>query len=344
MSDSNGLVRVAVDAMGGDNAPRETVKGAVDALKANSELFIVLVGDEGAVKKELEGTDYPKERLEIRHTTEIIEMAEPPVAAIRTKKDSSMVVGMKMVHDKECDAFVTCGSTGATLVGGQLIVGRIKGIERPPLAPVMPTAKGPVLLIDCGANVDARSSQLVQFAQMGSIYMEKIMGISNPRVALLNIGTEEEKGNALTKETYPLLKELEGINFVGNIEAREVPAGAADVVVCDAFAGNVILKMYEGVAKVLLSEIKGALMSSLRAEIGALLIKPALKTTLKKFDAKTYGGAPLLGLGGLVVKSHGSAVAIEVQHAIEQCIDYKKKKINEEFIGRMHLVDRTKKA
>ncbi len=344
MSDNIEMVRVAVDAMGGDNAPQEIIKGAADALKANKELFIVLLGDEAVLSKQLSETEYPKDRLVVRHTSEVIEMAEPPVAAIRTKKDSSMVAGMKLVHDKECDAFVTAGSTGATLVGGQLIVGRIKGIERPPLAPVMPTAKGPVLLIDCGANVDARSSQLVQFAQMGSIYMEKIMGIRNPRVALLNIGTEEEKGNALTKETYPLLKELEGINFVGNIEAREVPAGAADVVVCDAFAGNVILKMYEGVARVLLSEIKGALLSSFRAKIGALLIKPALKATLKKFDAKTYGGAPLLGLNGLVVKSHGSAVAIEVQHAIEQCIDYKKKKINEEFIGRMHLVDRTKKA
>ena len=337
------FVRVAVDAMGGDNAPAEIVKGAVDALNANPELQIVLVGDESAVKQELSGKTYPKERLQIRHTTEVIEMAEPPVAAIRTKKDSSMVVGMKMVKDGECDGFVTSGSTGATLVGGQVIVGRIKGIERPPLAPLMPTAKGPVLLIDCGANVDARPSQLVQFAQMGSIYMEKIVGVPNPRVALLNIGAEEEKGNALTKETYPLLQELEGINFIGNIEARDVPAGDADVVVCDAFAGNVILKMYEGVAKVLLKEIKGALLSSARAKIGAVLIQPALKSTLQKFDAKTYGGAPLLGLKGLVVKGHGSAEAIEVQHAIEQCIVYQKQNINAEFVGRMHLVDRTKK-
>ena len=340
------LIRVAVDAMGGDNAPQEIVKGAVEAAKEKQQLQILLLGDETRVGEELAKYEYPKERVTVVPTTQVIEMAEPPVNAIRTKKDSSIVRGMKMVHDGEADAFVTAGSTGATLVGGQVIVGRIKGIERPPLAPLMPTSGGPVLLIDCGANVDARSSQLVQFAQMGSIYMENVVGIQNPRVALFNIGAEEEKGNALVKETYPLLKELgdQGkINFIGNIEARDIPAGAADVVVCDAFTGNAILKMYEGVASTLLHEIKDALMSTTTGKLGGLLIKPSLKTVLKKFSTSSYGGAPLLGLRGLVVKTHGSAKAVEVRHSIEQCITFQKADINGQFKDKMHLIDRTKK-
>ena len=235
---------------------------------------------------------------------------------------------MNMIKHQEADAIVTAGSTGATLVGGQVLVGRIKGIERPPLAPLVPTEKGVSLLIDCGANVDARPSHLVQFAQIGSIYMENIVGIKNPRVAILNIGAEEEKGNQLVKETFPLLKECPGINFIGSIEAREIPHGGADVIVCEAFAGNIVLKLYEGVAATLLSKVKEGLMSSLRSKIGALLIKPALKQTLKSFDASQYGGAPLLGLNGLVVKTHGSAKAIDVKNSILQCVTFKQQDIN----------------
>ena len=236
-----------------------------------------------------------------------------------------------------CDAFVAAGSTGAALAGGQLLVGRIRGIERPPLAPLMPTAKGPVLLVDCGANMDARASQLVQFAQMGSIYMQNMTGTENPRVALVNVGAEEEKGNALVKEVFPLLKECEGINFIGNIEARDIPQGAADVVVCDAFVGNVILKLYEGLAGTLIHKIKDALLSTVRSKIGALLIKPALKGMLKDFDVTTYGGAPMLGLRGLVVKTHGNSEAVEIRNAIEQCILFKKKDINGQFVEKMGL-------
>jgi len=264
-------------------------------------------------------------------------MAEPPVNAIRKKKDSSIVRGLKLVKEGTCDAFVTAGSTGATLAGGQLLVGRIRGIERPPLAPLMPTAKGPVLLVDCGANMDARPSQLVQFAQMGSVYMRNMTGIENPRVALVNVGAEEEKGNALVKEVYPLLKECEGINFIGNIEARDIPAGAADVVVCDAFVGNVILKLYEGLATTLIHKIKDALMTSLRSKIGALMIKPALKGMLKEFDISSYGGAPMLGLRGLVVKTHGNSEAVEIRNAIDQCILFRKKDINGQFVQAMGL-------
>ena len=324
-------VKVALDAMGGDNAPGEIVKGAVDALNINDKLFVYAVGDQEAIENELSKYSYDKSRLEIVHTTEVIETAEPPVMAIRKKKDSSIVKAMTMVKNKECDAFVSAGSSGAILVGGQVIVGRIKGVERPPLAPLIPTKDGVSLLIDCGANVDARSSHLVQFARMGSIYMEHIVGIKNPRVAIVNNGAEEEKGNALVKETFPLLKECKDINFIGSIEARDIPTGYADVIDCEAFVGNVILKLYEGVGATMVKKIKEGMMSSLRSKIGALLVKPALKATLSTFDASEHGGAPLLGLKGLVVKTHGSAIAVEIKNAIFQCVEFKQQGINEKI-------------
>lgn len=324
-------VRVVVDAMGGDNAPGEIVKGAVEAVNLDPAIQVILTGRQEAVQAELAKYTYPKEQIEVVHCDEVIETAEPPVNAVRTKKQSSLVVGMNMVKHQEADAIVSAGSSGAILVGGQTIVGRIRGVERPPLAPLIPTEKGVALLIDCGANVDARPSHLVQFAQMGSIYMENVVGMKNPRVAILNIGAEEEKGNALVKDTYPLLKECPGINFIGSIEAREIPHGGADVIVCEAFAGNIVLKLYEGVASTLLAKVREGLMSSLRSKIGALLIKPALKQTLKSFDASQYGGAPLLGCKGLVVKTHGSATAGDVRNSILQCVTFKQQGINDKI-------------
>ena len=259
--------------------------------------------------------------------------------AIRKKKDSSIVKCMNLVKSGECDALVSAGSTGAVLVGGQVIVGRIKGVERPPLAPIIPNVKGVSLLLDCGANVDARPSQLLQFAKMGSIYMESVVGIKNPRVGLVNIGVEEEKGNALTKEAYPLLKNCPEINFVGNVEARDIPMGAADVLVCEAFAGNIVLKMLEGVSDALIGKIKAGMMSSLKSKIGALLVKPALKRTLKSFSTEEYGGAPLLGLNGLVVKTHGSSKAVEIRNSILQCIAFKEQKISEKIREQIVLED-----
>ncbi|MDD6482919.1 MAG: phosphate acyltransferase PlsX [Lachnospiraceae bacterium] len=322
------ITRVAVDAMGGDNAPLEIVKGAVDAVVSHDDIKVFLVGQEEAVRAELKKYQFPAERIEVVDAPEVIEMAEPPVQAIRKKKQSSMVIGMNMVKQKEADAFVSAGSTGAVLVGGQTIVGRIKGIKRPPLAPLIPTEAGASLLIDCGANVDARPEHLVQFARMGSIYMENVVGVKNPRVAIVNIGAEEEKGNALVKETFPLLKECHDINFVGSIEAREIPHGGADVIVCEAFVGNVILKLYEGVSSTLIGVVKQGLMSTLKSKIGAALALPALKKTLKSFDSGEYGGAPLLGLNGLVVKTHGSSKAAEITNSIYQCVTFSKENIN----------------
>ena len=331
------MVKIAIDAMGGDYAPVEIVKGAIQAVNENEEIYLNLVGREDDIRKELSKYEYPQDRVEIVNATEVIETAEPPVMAIRSKKDSSIVKALMLVKDKKCDAYVSAGSTGATLVGGQVLVGRLKGVERPPLAPMIPTEKGGALLIDCGANVDARSSHLVQFAKMGSIYMENIIGIKNPRVAIVNIGAEEEKGNALVKETYPLLKNCPDINFIGSIEARDIPAGAADVIVCEAFVGNVILKMYEGVGASMLSKVKEGMMSNFRSKIGALLVKPALKKTLKAFSMDQYGGAPLLGLNGLVVKTHGSAKAIEVKNSCLQCVTFKKQNINEKIREKIQM-------
>lgn len=322
------VTRVVLDAMGGDNAPSAPVQGAVDAVNARNDIKVLLAGQEDVIREELNKYTYPEEQIEIVPATEVIEMAEPPVVAIRKKKDSSIVVGMNLVKNGEADAFVSAGSSGAILVGGQLIVGRIQGIKRPPLAPLIPTKKGVSLLIDCGANVDARAEHLVQFAQMGSLYMENVVGIKNPRVALVNIGAEDEKGNALVKDTLPLLRECGDINFVGSIESRDIPQGDADVIVCEAFTGNVILKLYEGLSSTLISVIKQGLKSTFRSKIGAALALPALKKTLKAFDASEYGGAPLLGLNGLVVKTHGSSKAVEIRNSIFQCVTFNQQDIN----------------
>lgn len=324
-------VRVVVDAMGGDNAPFELVKGAVEAVNESDKLKCFLVGDTEAINTELKKYQFDSSRIEVVHATENITNDEAPVMAIRRKKDSSIVVGMNLIKSGDADGFISAGSTGAVLVGAQLIAGRIKGVERTPLAPLLPTNKGVSLLIDCGANVDARPSHLVQFAKMGSIYMENVIGIKNPRVAIVNIGVEEEKGNALVKETYPLLKNCSDINFVGSIEARQIPYGDADVIVCEAFVGNVILKLYEGLASVLVKKIKTGLTATPIATIGAAMCKKSLKKTLKGFSMDEYGGAPMLGLNGLIMKTHGNSKSIEVKNSILQCIKFSESNITDKI-------------
>ncbi len=323
---------IAIDALGGDNGPATVVKGAVTGVNENPSVKIYLCGNEEKLNEELSLYDYDKNRIVVTNATEEITTHEHPVEAVRTKKDSSMVVALKLVKDGICKAFISSGSTGAILAGGQFVVGRAKGVKRTPLAHMLPTSKEPSLLLDCGANVDVKPEVLVQFAKMGSIYMENVVGKKNPTVAIVNIGTEEEKGNALVKATIPLLKEAKDINFIGCIESREIPNGKADVVVAEGFVGNTIIKLYEGLSKMLLKEIKGAMMSSFSSKIGAVLIKKSLKNTLSRFNARNAGGAPLLGLKGLVVKIHGNSKEDEVISAIKQCIEFIDKDVSGKII------------
>lgn len=332
------ITKIALDAMGGDHSPGEMVLGAVNAVKERENLYIYIVGPADAVSRELAQYDYAKDRIEVVHAPDVITCHDSPVNAVRTMKESSMIVAINMVKEGKVDGVVSAGNSGALLVGGQVLIGKMKGIERAPLAPIVPTLNGVSLLIDCGANVDAKPSNLVQFARMGSIYMEHVIGIKNPKVGIVNIGAEEEKGNALVKETFPLLKECSDINFIGSIEARDFPYGVADVVVTEAFVGNVMLKLTEGLATGLIKKVKEGMTATPVSTIGAAIVKPQLKKTLKVFDIAKYGGAPLLGLNGLVVKIHGNATNREVKTALFQVEKFKKQKINEKI--KEHLLNK----
>lgn len=332
-------VNIVIDTLGGDNGAAVCVKGAIEGLKQNENVKIFLTGRKDEIDKYLSEYTYDKDRIEVINTTEEISLNEPPVKAVREKKDSSLVVGLSLIKDGKADAFISAGSTGAILAGGQFVVGRAKGVKRTPLAHLLPTSKEPSLLLDCGANVDVKPEVLLQFAQMGSIYMESVCGVKNPKVAIANVGLEEEKGNALVKSAYPLLKECKDINFTGSIEARAIPYGKADVIVADGFVGNTIIKLYEGLSKMILRELKGAFLSSLTSKVGAMLIKKSMKKTLLKFDASNKGGAPLLGLKGLVVKIHGNSKENEVISAIAQCVSFVENDVNGKIIKGLEVGD-----
>lgn len=311
------MPKIAIDVMGGDYAPDEIIKGCIAASKETS-CQLVLVGQEAVIKEKLKSYTYDKAKVEIINANDVITMEDSPVTAIRTKKDSSMVVGLKLLKDKQVDGFVSAGNSGALLAGATLVVGRIKGVERPALAPLIPTKKGYSLLIDCGANMDAKPSYLTQFARMGTVYVEECLGIKQPKVGLINIGVEEEKGNALTKEAFGLLKEDPKVNFIGNIEARDIPEGKADILVCDAFVGNVVLKFMEGFGKWVFSMLKETFTRGLKNKIAALLLKKSIYEIKGRFDYSDKGGAPLLGVNGLVVKTHGNSKEKEIYSTIMQ--------------------------
>ncbi|WP_069997575.1 phosphate acyltransferase PlsX [Cellulosilyticum sp. I15G10I2] len=311
------MPKIAIDVMGGDHAPDEIIKGCIKASKDVS-CKLVLVGEEVIIKEKLSAYTYDVSKIDIVHADEVITMEDSPVIAIRQKKQSSMVVGLKLLKEKQVDGFISAGSTGALLTGATLIVGRIKGVERPALAPIIPTKTGYSLLIDCGANVDAKPNYLKQFARMGSVYMEQCLGVSKPKVGLINIGAEEEKGNQLTKEAFKLLSEDREINFYGNVEAREITEGKVDILVCDGFVGNIVLKFMEGFGKWILSMLKTEFMRNFKTKFAALLLKKGIYTLKDKFNYSTKGGAPFLGVNGLVVKTHGSSKAQEIYSTILQ--------------------------
>ncbi|WP_258296312.1 phosphate acyltransferase PlsX [Paenibacillus peoriae] len=310
-------MRIAIDAMGGDNAPEATVEGALSAAAEWKDTDITLVGDRERIESVLNGRALPT-NLSIRHASETIDAQDEPVKAVRRKKDASMVVAGRMVREGEADAMISAGNTGALMTTGLLVVGRMEGIERPALAPMIPTIDDQgILALDLGANMDAKPEHLAQYALMGSLYRQKVHGVTSPRVGLLNVGTEAGKGNELTKLAYPLIEQLP-VNFVGNVESRDVLTGNCDVLVCDGFAGNIMLKSLEGTAGAIFSLLKEQFTKSLKTKLAAALIMPELRILKGKLDYKEHGGAPLLGLSGLVLKSHGSSDGVAVKNAVRQ--------------------------
>lgn len=310
-------MKIILDAMGGDNAPLAVLEGAAQAVKEYN-VGVTLVGDEEKIRQCARENKISLEGMELVHAGQVIEMCEEPAKAVRAKKDSSLVVGLKMLAEGQGDAFVSAGSTGALHVGTSLLVRTVKGIKRPALATCIPTGGTPYLLLDCGANVECRAPMLDAFATMGSVYMDRVMGIENPTVALVNNGAEESKGTELYREAHQLMKVNPNLNFVGNIEPRDVPSGAANVVVCDGFVGNVILKLSEGMAKTLLKMIKTSMTSNLLGTLGLLLGKNSLMQVKKAMDSEEIGGAPLLGAARPVIKAHGSSKAKGIKNAIRQ--------------------------
>jgi glycerol-3-phosphate acyltransferase PlsX len=330
-------MRVALDAMGGDFAPRELVAGAVEAV-IRMDLRVLLVGQEDRLREEIafqvnQGKiqqTLVEERLEIVASSQIIAMDEEPVLAFRNKKDASITVATRLVKEGRAEAVVSAGSTGAQMVAGLMVLGRMPGVERPAIATVMPGLNGPKVLLDSGANVDCRPKHLEQFALMGSAYAAVILGIENPRVGLLNVGEEEGKGNELTKQVYPLLKQAP-LNFIGNVEGRELLTGGADVLVCDGFVGNLVLKLTEGCARVIFDLIKEELTRNIRVKAGALLILPGLQNLKNRLDYSEYGGAPLLGVKGISIISHGSSKARAIYNAIRVA----KESVDNDLVGRL---------
>lgn len=321
-------MKIILDGMGGDNAPSEIVKGAVMA-SAEIEDDICIIGKEDLIKQELAKYDYDEKRITTADASEVIEMDEAPVRAVRTKKDSSMVKGIRMVKEGEGDLFISAGSTGALMAGGLFILGRIQGIDRPAIASIYPIlGQGASLLVDAGANSECKPGNLLEFGIMGSIYMEKVIGRPKPTIGLVNLGTEESKGSTLTKGAFELLKKT-NINFIGNVEARDVPKGICDVIVCDGFVGNVILKLTEGLAWNILKVIKQKFTSGAKAKLGALLLKAKMGELKTEFDYSSYGGAPILGVKGPIVKMHGSSNAPGVKNSIIKAVPF----VKEDVVG-----------
>ena len=331
-------MRIAIDGMGGDNAPQAVVDGVIKAINEYSDLEFYITGPEEIIKEELHKQNYEGDKITVVNSTEVISNNEHPARAIKRKKDSSLCKALELVKEKTCDAVISAGSTGAFLTGCTLIVGRIKGVKRPALTPIMPGKNGPFMIVDAGANVDCKPEYLVQFAYMGKEYYKGVLKGENPSIGLVNIGSEEEKGNDLTKNTHKLLKEEENLNFIGNIEPRDITTGNTNVLVCDGFVGNTILKMYEGTASTVLKIIVEEMLSSgAKAKIGAFLLKPVFKSIKKKFDYKEYGGAPFLGVDGICIKAHGSSDGKAIKNAIRQSKEFHDNKVLDKIKEQLEL-------
>ena len=320
-------MRIILDGMGGDNAPAEIVKGAVSAAQQiNDEIYIV--GKSDAINMHLKQCKYEGSRIHVVPASEVITMEDSPVKAIRSKKDSSLVVGLNMLKSGEGDMFVSAGNTGALIVGSRLLLGRIKGVDRPALASIYPDMTGgePVLLVDAGASSESKARNLLEYGLMGSIYLENVWGRDNPTVGLVNLGAEESKGSSVTKDAFKLL-DNSNLNFIGNVEGREVPTGVCDIIVCDGFTGNVILKLTEGVSLSIFKLIKDTLKSGAKAMLGGALVKSKLTALKDEFDYEEYGGAPVLGVNGPVIKMHGSSTARAVKSAIIRGLPYARENV-----------------
>ncbi len=321
---------ILVDAMGGDNAPREIVHGCMDAINEHDDFDILLVGDKDKINSILKEKDFSNKRLDVYHATEAITNEDSPVKAIKRKKDSSIVVGLEMLKDKKADAFLSAGNTGALMAGSKIILGMIEGVDRPALMSFLPTSKGLSVIVDAGANTMCKPGNLLQFGVMGSLYISEVFGVKNPKVGIVNVGAEENKGNDLVKSSYTMLKQA-NINFIGNIEGRQVLDGDADVIVCDGFVGNVLIKTLEGAAGYLFGSIKDIFNKNFLTKISALLVKKELKNFKKHMDYTEYGGVPLLGVNGKVIKAHGSSNAKAIKNAVIRAKSYVKSNVLEQI-------------
>ena len=321
-------MRVALDAMGGDFAPAVTVEGTIETVSAYDHIDVILVGDESVIRENLDKKKVPPDRIRIKHASQVILMDESPTVAVRKKKDSSIKRGIELVKNKEADAFVSAGNSGAVMATALLLLKTSKVVDRPAIAAIMPTLKNPFVLIDAGANIHCDPNNLLQFALMGNTYSKAILGVEEPKVALVSTGEEDTKGNELTRETFKLLKEAD-INFMGNIGGKDIFSGNINVIVCDGFTGNVILKTSEGLADTLIKMLKREIANLTTGRIGYLLMKPALRQFKKKTDYDEYGGAPLLGINGTCIISHGRSTSKAIRNAIKVAADFSSKKVHE---------------
>ncbi|HXX56600.1 MAG TPA: phosphate acyltransferase PlsX [Thermodesulfovibrionales bacterium] len=328
-------MRIALDAMGGDFAPAVTIEGAVETVGESEDIDITLVGDEPSILRELTGKRYPPSRLQIKHASQTVEMDEPTLIAVRKKKDSSIKRAVELVKNGEADAVVSAGHSGVAMAISLLMLGASKGVDRPAIATIMPTLKGPFVLIDAGANVDCTPENLSQFALMGDAYCKAMFDIPEPKIALLSIGEEDTKGNVVTKEAFKLIKDA-GVNFIGNIEGKDIFSGDADVVVCDGFVGNIVLKTSEGLAEVIMKMLKREISDAATGRMGYLLMKPALRKFKKKTDYAEYGGAPLLGINGTSIISHGRSSAKAIRNAVRVAHEFSRKKVYEKIIDEIN--------